>query len=330
MTGASRNPCSSVAMRLDSVFKIEFAWYWLDEKGKWIEYGKKDSEHCSATISSSELEAAFLANHNGVAYFCAGTQFYELNFQEMVQRNMHYQTKRKVSRRPRCVFFGGGHENKGRLFESSLLHEIPSSWDCSALPNIGFELVTVSNTTEEYNEIKKLFMNTMEGYTIKRLQRIQNPSLWEVFQWEREQMKKLNEEKEVEERLLFHGTSTSHLDGICANNFDWRICGTNGTLYGKGSYFARDAKKSHIYCRSNTLTNSMVVARVLVGKYVPGNSTYVLPPSRPNQPGCFYDSCVDDGSDPSIFVIFEKHQIYPAYIIEYEKAQAPSDRCVLL
>ncbi|XP_060632835.2 protein mono-ADP-ribosyltransferase PARP12-like [Anolis sagrei] len=323
-----RNSCTPVTMDFDLKMGVEFAWYWLDEKGKWIEYGEKDSEHCSATMSSPELETAYLTNPKGVVFFRAGTQFYELNFQEMVQRNIHYQTKRKVSRRPRRIFFDD--ENKGRLFESSLLHEIPSGWDYSVLPKIGFALVTVSNTTEEYHEIKELFMNTMEGYTINKLQRIQNPSLWEVFQWQKEQMRKLNKGKAVEERLLFHGTNTSYLDGICANNFDWRICGTNGTLYGKGSYFARDASTSNIYCQPNTCTKRMVVARVLVGKYVPGNSTYVLPPSRPDQPGCFYDSCVDNGLDPSIFVIFEKHQIYPAYIIEYEKAPLPSDKCVIL
>lgn len=48
-------------------------------------------------------------------------------------------------------------------------------------------------------------------------------------------MKKLNRGKEIDERLLFHGTNTSHLYDICGQNFDWRICGTHGTLYGKGT-----------------------------------------------------------------------------------------------
>ncbi|KAH0617007.1 hypothetical protein JD844_028563 [Phrynosoma platyrhinos] len=141
--------------------------------------------------------------------------------------------------------------------------------------------------------------------------------MWAIRQ--REQMKKLSGGKEVDERLLFHGTSTSHLHDICAQNFDWRICGTHGTLYGKGSYFARDASYSHRYCHSKTRVKTMIVARVLVGDYVPGNSAYLRPPSRPKQSDCFYDSCVDSLLNPSIFVIFEKHQIYPAYIIEYEQ-----------
>ena len=40
--------------------------------------------------------------------------------------------------------------------------------------------------------------------------------------------------KAVEERLLFHGTDHSLLEAICEQNFDWRMCGVHGTLYGKG------------------------------------------------------------------------------------------------
>ncbi|XP_062989422.1 protein mono-ADP-ribosyltransferase PARP12-like isoform X3 [Elgaria multicarinata webbii] len=327
-THVSNHPCTPVVMLLDSIVRIEFIWYWLDENGKWIEYGKRQPKHCAATISSPELEAAFLADHRGVVFFQAGTQLYELNFQEMVQRNMYYQTQRKVCRWPKLVFFGGGREStQSHSFESSLpFHLFPSSWDPSALPDIGYKLVEISSSSEEYHEIKELFEKTMEGYIIYRLQRIQNPSLWQVFQWQRDQMKKLNGGKEVDETLLFHGTSTSHLHDICGQNFDWRICGTHGTLYGKGSYFARDASYSHRYCQSDTRIKTMFIARVLVGDYVQGNASYLRPPSRPNQSNRFYDSCVDNLQNPFIFVIFEKYQIYPAYIIEYEQVS----HCVVM
>lgn len=45
---------------------------------------------------------------------------------------------------------------------------------------------------------------------------------------------KNNSGREVEERKLFHGTDSKHVNAICLNNFDWRICGVNGTAYGKG------------------------------------------------------------------------------------------------
>lgn len=63
----------------------------------------------------------------------------------------------------------------------------------------------------------------------------------------------------------------------------------------------------------------MFVARVLVGDFVEGNKDYRSPPIP-------YDSCVDTRLNPSIFVIFQKDQIYPEYMIEYTETDKP---CVI-
>lgn len=51
-------------------------------------------------------------------------------------------------------------------------------------------------------------------------------------------MKKANKDKKYGdgERLLFHGTDSKFIDAICFQNFDWRKCGANGTVYGEGEY----------------------------------------------------------------------------------------------
>lgn len=51
---------------------------------------------------------------------------------------------------------------------------------------------------------------------------------------QKEQMQKRNGGKMVDERQLFHGTSTGLVDAICQQNFDWRVSGLHGTSYGKG------------------------------------------------------------------------------------------------
>ncbi|NXG66368.1 PAR12 polymerase, partial [Hemiprocne comata] len=181
--------------------------------------------------------------------------------------------------------------------------------------------VVISNTTSEYNKIQQLFLQTMKSYNVLKIRRIQNPSLWKVFQWQKEQMKRQNGGKEVTERLLFFGTDISFTETICIHNFDWRICGSNGTNYGTGSYFARDASYSHAYCQPAGKTNTMFVARVLVGDYVKGNAAYVRPPTKLADKCQFYDSCVDNEFNPSVFVVFEKNQIYPEYTIEYTKEE---------
>ncbi|KAM6213802.1 protein mono-ADP-ribosyltransferase PARP12-like [Sarcoramphus papa] len=294
---------------------MEYAWYWLSDSGQWIEYGKEHPNHCSAMVTSAILEKEFLADQKGVVLFRAGSQKYELNFEDMVQTNLIYGTQRKVARLPKLLSFQGGQDRSQNMTLSCSV--CPPQWDQSALPDTGFRLVQLSYASCEYGKIKRLFEKTMKDYCIHQLLRIQNPTLWQVFQWQKEQMKKLNKSKWVDERLLFHGTSPSHVPAICEQNFDWRICGTHGTMYGKGSYFARDASYSHEYCSSRSGCYSMFVARVLVGDFVRGNPKYLRPPPRGSNSNRLYDSCVDDPTDPSIFVIFEKHQIYPAYILEY-------------
>ena len=51
-------------------------------------------------------------------------------------------------------------------------------------------------------------------------------------------MKKRNGGSYVEEKKLFHGTHAKFNDAICCSNFDWRVCGTHGTAYGKGELSA--------------------------------------------------------------------------------------------
>uniref|UniRef100_A0A8B9QGZ7 Poly(ADP-ribose) polymerase family member 12 n=1 Tax=Apteryx owenii TaxID=8824 RepID=A0A8B9QGZ7_APTOW len=202
----------------------------------------------------------------------------------MIQKNLRYTTEREVCRRPKFVS--------------------------------QTELIKLDSSSDEYKKVQVDFQRTMPKTIIQGIHRVQNPSLWELYQWQKEQMQKSNGGKAVDERFLFHGTSKKHIDAICQQNFDWRICGLHGTVYGKGSYFARDASYSDNYCREDSHIKTMFLARVLVGEFTLGSSSYVRPPLKDNQ-NSFYDSCVNSLSNPSIFVIFEKQQIYPEYLIEY-------------
>ena len=124
----------------------------------------------------------------------------------------------------------------------------------------------------------------------------------------------------INEKRLFHGTSPSAVGAICKQNFDWRLHGKNATKYGEGSYFASNAWYSDAYAtQDDNSSQFMFVAKVLVGSYTIGQSSYRRPPQKdPRNPTSdLYDSCVDDTSSPSIFVLFDTDQFYPEYIIEY-------------
>ncbi|XP_018621479.1 protein mono-ADP-ribosyltransferase PARP12-like [Scleropages formosus] len=308
----------SSVLQPNFILTMEWAWYWEDEFGAWIQYASSNEGHSASSISSEDLERRYQEDSGAVVRFTAGSQTYELSFQDMIQTNIRYSTKKLVRRRP--VFVSSAEVQKiktsKRIFnKQSNFKALPEHWDKSLVPETGYKKVTLSNFMSEYKDILGLFRKTMLGFSVRLIERVQNRALWEVFQWQRDQMEKSKGSKAVE-KLLFHGTDSKHVDAICLQNFDWRICGTHGTAFGKGSYFARDAKYSHSYTGSSGM-RTMFVCRVLVGDYTKGCSSYVRPPSKDGGDVNFYDSCVDDVYNPSIFVVFEKHQVYPEYLIQY-------------
>ena len=122
----------------------------------------------------------------------------------------------------------------------------------------------------------------------------------------------------LNEKRLFHGTSPDSVAAICKQNFDWREHGKNATKYGEGSYFAVKASYSHSYAKRDGNTSQfMFLAKVLVGAYTQGDPSYRKPPPKPPPDSNLYDSCVDDKSNPTIFVVFDIDQCYPEYIIKY-------------
>ncbi|XP_034542084.1 protein mono-ADP-ribosyltransferase PARP12-like isoform X2 [Notolabrus celidotus] len=321
------------------ILTTQWLWYWKVDDVEWREFGQGVAD-TSASVTSQTLENVFLEDSDTEIPFDADGQKYILNFKgepgdhQMYQQNVQYKTKREVRRRPHFVSAQDVEkELKSESAQcSSTAESVPPVWDKNALPNFGYKLVPLTDG-EDYNMIEMLFMRTMPKSKIHKIRRIQNPSLWRVFQWQKEQMKGRNGGKPVNQLYLFHGTRQSLIDAICDQNFDWRMCGVNGTLYGKGSYFARDASYSDRYVPysdkdtpdsdldENTTVNrqpvkTMFVALVLVGEYTQGNSSYVRPPPKEDSK-THYDSCVDRESDPSIYVVFEKQQIYPEYLITY-------------
>ncbi|XP_056443599.1 protein mono-ADP-ribosyltransferase PARP12-like [Gadus chalcogrammus] len=314
---------SSISSVLQPTFLLttEWLWYWEEEDGNWNQYD-------SPTNSSTELEQQFQNNPQEVVEFTAGSHAYTLSLQDMIQTNKSYGTKRVVRRRPRflssadmqVIRTSSRPPNGPTNFQA-----MPRHWDRTQVPETGHKKVLLQDSSEEYKETETLFRQTMTDFDIVKIERIQNKSLWDHFQLQREQMKMRNGGRYVAERKLFHGTDSKFIDAICSSNFDWRICGTHGTAYGNGSYFARDASYSHNYTGNTSTVRSMFVSRVLVGHHTLGEADYVRPPSKDGGDTLFYDSCVDDIHSPSIFVVFDRPQIYPEFLLTYKEKAAVVD-----
>ncbi|XP_075198944.1 uncharacterized protein LOC142301806 [Anomaloglossus baeobatrachus] len=317
---------SSVLKPSEYVLTTEWLWYWKSEYGFWIQYVESNVNNMNITASSADLENVYLSDLTNDLPFLASEEE-GVNFQEMKQKNLTNTKEREVRRRPRYQSFEDVKLLRGSTRSAAAKYPFwsymfPEFWDPDVMPEIGAKKVLVMDTSIEFLEINTLFSLSSGGHQLKKIWRIQNPSLWQVYQWQKEKMKKVKKDLTVTETRLFHGTDSRHIDAICDNNFDWRICGGHGILYGQGSYFARDASYSHDYSTpTSSGRHAMFVARVLVGDFIKGDPHMKRPPLRPGSSTRYYDSCVDNITDPSIFVVFEKHQIYPEYLLEYNKQE---------
>ena len=125
------------------------------------------------------------------------------------------------------------------------------------------------------------------------------------------------------EELLFHGTRKAFIKAICQQNFDPRVSGSNvGTKYGQGSYFSKTSAYSDCYAEETDKgTKQMFLVRVLVGSYALGNPSYRRPPFKDasKHSSLMFDSCVDSLTNPTIFVTFDSCQVYPEYMITYNR-----------
>lgn len=127
----------------------------------------------------------------------------------------------------------------------------------------------------------------------------------------------------LNERYLFHGTHSHLIDVISKDNMDFRLAGDNvGARYGKGAYFASDAKYSDRFSKTdNRGEKFMFLVKVLCGKMTLGDPELKRPPPvDPKNPTSeLYACCVDSEKNPKIFCVFDKTQYYPEYLIKYRK-----------
>lgn len=305
-------------------FKTQWLWYWEDNK-QWLLFEPDALQHT--------LEAKFAAKQSVYIYCREDNGFtYVINFKKMNQVNINTGNKRNIARRP---VFVSAEDVKKKIFPMRLtdppvidvaLPEGWTPWDV-AQP---FEMVNIVTNKSEADEVFKYFFKTIDEkrMTISFIFRIQNHELWRHFGSQERTMevnaRRMGRDQVIDKRYLFHGTdSWEAVKGICINNFDARVSGKNATMFGDGAYFARDAKYSHAYTKGPR--RFIFMANVLVGQYTKGDKSYRRPPAKPGSDHELYDSCVDDVQNPSVFVVFDKNQYYPEYLIEYEDIPETSD-----
>ncbi|KAI1888560.1 hypothetical protein AGOR_G00186430 [Albula goreensis] len=308
-------------------FPTQWITYWWNDY-QWEKYKQDPFLNVKAGESSCQLHI--------------GRQVYEVDFNSLTQRNVTTGFIRRVRRRPtfrspvslklhlKTVVLGDASQHFGQDLSSLNVDPLQefSSWYppvWTLTPDQGYSLVEVPPNTKAYQSIHSMFHQTMSENKVEiiSIQQVQNVFQWDKYQRQKQHMQSRSPDQAGSlERHLFHGTTEDSAKEICQNNFDPRVSGKNGVVYGQGSYFARDASYSDKYAHisGDKSSKHMFLAKVLVGKMTVGRTKFCRPPRlHPRKPGFeLFDSCVDLKKDPSIFVVFDSCQSYPYYLITYE------------
>ncbi|XP_077968381.1 uncharacterized protein LOC144422257 [Styela clava] len=201
------------------------------------------------------------------------------------------------------------------IINKKLEAEYPHNW--SSMPSDTKCIrIQLNKYSPEYLEVKQKFEESRPLYSkLIKIERVQNRFLYSQFKHlENDKKAEYSGRSMIITRQLFHGTSVDKVDKICASGFDRNFAGEHGTAYGRGMYFAVKSQYSVRYCKD--VTKYMFLSEVITGDYILGNSTYKAPPEKSQSTR--YDSCVDNQSNPSIFVVFPDPSVYPSYVITFQ------------
>ncbi|XP_071002002.1 protein mono-ADP-ribosyltransferase PARP14-like isoform X2 [Oncorhynchus clarkii lewisi] len=204
-----------------------------------------------------------------------------------------------------------------RRIDKAAHDSLPQYWDtmpdnslCQSFP--------IQPGTSEHDEVLGLFQATCQNSVLK-IERIQNPSLWRNLQIKKQEMDSKNCHQNNEKRL-FHGTCPLIIDTINANGFNRSYAGKNAAVYGNGTYFAVEAS----YSADDTYSvpdsqgqKHMYLCHVLTGDFTEGQRDMIAPPAKSKSTTQLYDSVTDDPTAPSMFIVFNDIQAYPAYLITF-------------
>ena len=202
--------------------------------------------------------------------------------------------------------------------------EVPRHWDPQTEKVV---LKPVSSGSKEWNAISSRVRKTLPSAQVVSVERIQNQWLWEKYHFSKQRMSE-KYEGIVNEKDLFHGTSSTSPEKIFKSEqgFDFRFCSRG--VWGTGTYFAVNASYSNIYAYTTGAKKQMILAKVLTGetcqcnpdsslKKPPVKSRSKLGGSRNTFEDELYDSVKGHTNGSDIFVIYDHEKAYPAYLITY-------------
>jgi len=160
-----------------------------------------------------------------------------------------------------------------------------------------------------YNTISNRIRESFPDSCIVWIEENQNSRLLAAYE---NRKKEIANVASINELQWFHGTKEENITNIARNGFDPAFNKTS--LYGKGTYFAKNASYSNSYMVPNSQGISfMFLCDVLMGKPCMGRSDLQIETN-------LYHSAVDNFQGPTILVSPFADAAYPKYIVAFHKS----------
>lgn len=235
---------------------------------------------------------------------------------------------------------------KAEIRSFTLTVDFPTHW---IPPFEQIEQIRITKTDWQWSMVQKLMGDDL---SIQKLHRIQNRRVWIDYTLNRQQIAEANRDSledvaypprksldsESNEFYLFHGLNAAIVDTIANEGFDERVSNLQG-VFGSGIYFADTPSLSLSFahtrscsqigeahgvsacsCRGTRGLRVLLLCRVCLGTpYVTADTQELRglrrPPHRTAE--TLYDSVVA-GAQPPEYVVFDRRQVYPEYVIQVE------------
>lgn len=294
-------------------------WQWQDDDGMWRSYTPEWNAKIEYDYAHAKQESRVTLTRN---------KQYRLEFRSNRQFNCKHQSVRPIRRifvkqaaqhehsTTRLLHFQGtDSEPASKVLVRKVV--LPHTWNTMDMTSPALVDLTPGQELDAvlYHLNKSQF--DFGTYDVHTVQRVQNAALWEQYTIMRSRILAFVEKEELlNEKRLFHGTLSSCVPLIVERGFDWRLSGSNGSAYGKGSYFSKEAGYCNTYAKEdNNRFRRIIMSRVLIGNYTHGKQNQTTPP-------CGFHSCVNRLASPLIYVTFDQAQAYPEYVIVYRRKEA--------
>ncbi|KAE8632178.1 hypothetical protein XENTR_v10001462 [Xenopus tropicalis] len=164
----------------------------------------------------------------------------------------------------------------------ALESDLPAYWE--EMNRHFLMMVPLDPNTEEYCKVHADFTKTVHNCEIVKIERIQNRYQYKAYTVRKNYMIEKNGAADVNERILYHGTTFTNCHSINYSGFSRSFAGQNATAYGRGVYFAVNAIYSAGIQYSprdpETQLRYIYQVKVLAGHHTLGKRDMRAPPCK--------------------------------------------------